>query len=67
MSSAPRRDLCDSAKRGKLCCDDLCHTGGETLCGFDLDDYRDICEEWEPEYQQQDDEEPTYNDLRYQQ
>jgi hypothetical protein len=38
-----RRDLCASAKQGKLCIDDLCHMGGETLCGFDLDDYHDMC------------------------
>lgn len=29
------RDLCESARRGKPCCDDLCHSGNETLCGFD--------------------------------
>lgn len=40
-----RRPLCDSAKRGQLCIDDLCHTGGETLCGFDHDDYLDMLEE----------------------
>jgi hypothetical protein len=37
-----RRDLCQSAKEGHLCIDDLCHTGGETLCGFDLFDYQDM-------------------------
>jgi hypothetical protein len=40
-----RRDLCDSAKQGKLCCDDLCRTGGETLCGFDLQNYRDMLDD----------------------
>ena len=43
-----RRDLCESAKRGKLCCDDLCHTGGETLCGFDLFDYQDMLDDEGP-------------------
>lgn len=42
-----RRDLCASAKQGKLCCDDLCHTGGETICGFDRDDYLDMLGEEE--------------------
>ena len=42
-----RRDLCESAKRGQLCIDDLCHGGGETLCGFDLQDYQDMLEEEE--------------------
>lgn len=41
----PRRDLCDAAKRGKLCIDDLCHNGGETLCGFDPDLYADMLDE----------------------
>jgi hypothetical protein len=43
-------ELCEAAKRGRLCIDDLCHSGGMTLCGFALDDYRDICDEWEPDY-----------------
>jgi len=37
-----RHDLCESAKQGRLCIDDLCHNGGETLCGFDLFDYQDM-------------------------
>ena len=28
------KKLCDDAIRGKICCDDLCHGGDETLCGF---------------------------------
>lgn len=40
-----RRELCESAKRGKLCIDDLCHTGGETLCGFVQQDYDDMVDE----------------------
>jgi len=39
-----RRDLCESAKRGHLCIDDLCHTGGETLCGFCQHDYDDVAD-----------------------
>lgn len=37
------RELCDDAKQGRRCCDDLCRTGGETLCGFDEYFYRDVC------------------------
>ena len=48
------RDLCESAKRGHLCIDDLCHTGGETLCGFRQFDYDDVANE--PEYPIEDDE-----------
>lgn len=43
-----RRDLCESAKRGKLCCDDLCHGNpDDTLCGFDRSFYEEITEEYE--------------------
>ena len=44
-----RRDLCESAKKGNLCIDDLCHGGGETLCGFDAAEYEEMLsdEEWE--------------------
>ena len=40
-----KRDLCESAKRGHLCIDDLCHTGGETLCGFCQYDYDEVSDE----------------------
>jgi hypothetical protein len=30
-----RGELCESAKRGKVCIDDLCHGADVTLCGFD--------------------------------
>ena len=40
-----RTDLCESAKQGKLCIDDLCHTGGETLCGFSLIEYQEMIDE----------------------
>lgn len=56
-----RRELCEAAKRGHLCIDDLCHTGGETLCGFVQFDYDEMTAE-EPK----EDDDPTYNDLRYQ-
>lgn len=37
--------LCESAKNGRLCIDDLCRTGGETLCGFDMDEYERMAPE----------------------
>jgi hypothetical protein len=40
-----RRELCESAKRGHLCIDDLCHTGGETLCGFNQIEYDEMTDE----------------------
>ena len=40
-----KRELCESAKRGHLCIDDLCHTGGETLCGFSQIDYDEMADE----------------------
>lgn len=52
-----RRELCESAKRGHLCIDDLCHTGGETLCGFCQYEYDEVADEEEREPIQED-----YND-----
>ncbi len=44
------RDLCEPAKRGHLCCDDLCHGNpDDTLCGFDRSFYEEITEEYEDE------------------
>ena len=40
-----RRELCESAKRGHLCIDDLCHTGGETLCGFIQIEYDEMVDD----------------------
>jgi hypothetical protein len=40
-----RRDLCESAKKGKLCIDDLCHGSDVTLCGFYLDEYEEMLDE----------------------
>jgi|SRR5712664_708853 len=52
-----RRDLCEAAKKGKLCCDDLCHGNpDDTLCGFDKSFCDEITEEYESEeYQDEDD------------
>lgn len=38
----PRGDLCESAKQGRRCIDDLCRGGSETLCGFDEEWYADL-------------------------
>ena len=44
------RDLCESAKRGHLCLDDLCHSNPDnTLCGFDKSFYEEIAREYEPD------------------
>ena len=34
-----RGELCDSAKRGKCCIDDICRGSDVTLCGFDKEFY----------------------------
>ena len=39
------RDLCESAKKGKVCCDDLCHGMDVTLCGFDKEAYDEMVSE----------------------
>ena len=39
------RDLCESAKNGRRCGDDLCYGADVTLCGFDLDLYRELDDE----------------------
>ena len=48
------RDLCESAKRGKVCCDDICRGCDITLCGFDKEEYemmmRDIVGDPDDEY-----------------
>jgi hypothetical protein len=45
------RDLCESAKRGKVCIDDLCRGSSPTLCGFDQDDYDDMVDDMaEPDH-----------------
>jgi hypothetical protein len=44
------RDLCESAKKGHPCIDDLCHNaalcGGDTLCGFNQSEYDEISREY---------------------
>lgn len=46
------RGLCESAKKGHVCCDDLCRGSDVTLCGFDKDFYDEINREFsdEPDY-----------------
>ena len=54
----PRRDLCESAKRGHLCPDDLCHGNpDDTLCGFDKSFYDEIASEFEDKEPYEEDEE----------
>ena len=36
------RSLCDSAKRGRVCMDDICRGSDITLCGFDKDFYDEM-------------------------
>ena len=50
------RDLCESAKRGKVCIDDLCHGADITLCGFDKEMYDELVAEGEEDQFRQDDE-----------
>ena len=43
-----RRELCESAKKGKVCIDDLCRGNpDDTLCGFDESFYEELCQESE--------------------
>ncbi len=47
------RDLCESAKKGRLCIDDLCRGSDVSLCGFDLEAYQELVDEddnTEPDY-----------------
>lgn len=41
------RELCESAKKGKVCPDDLCRGADVTLCGFDKELYEEITTEAE--------------------
>ena len=41
-----KRDLCESAKRGRKCCDDLCWGADITLCGFDQDEYDEMTRDY---------------------
>jgi len=42
-------ELCDSAKKGQVCPDDLCRGADVTLCGFDKEFYESCIAE-EPDY-----------------
>lgn len=42
------RVLCDSAKRGKPCIDDLCRNNPDnTLCGFDQSEYDQMTRDYD--------------------
>jgi hypothetical protein len=42
------RDLCDSAKRGQICIDDLCRNNPDnTLCGFDQSEYEQLTRDYD--------------------
>jgi hypothetical protein len=50
------RDLCESAKQGKVCIDDLCRSNPDnTLCGFDKSGYDELTRDYEDEYRDYDD------------
>jgi hypothetical protein len=36
--------LCESAKKGRVCIDDLCRGADVTLCGFDVYEYERMTE-----------------------
>jgi hypothetical protein len=42
-----RGDLCESAKQGKVCIDDICRGCDVTLCGFDKEAYEELLRECE--------------------
>lgn len=47
MGGMMARDLCDSAKRGKVCIDSLCKSNPDnTLCGFDQSEYDEMTAEY---------------------
>lgn len=49
-------DYCESAKKGRWCPDDLCHSNNVTLCGFDKECYAEVCrDEEEDGYEPEDD------------
>ena len=49
MGEPVKRDLCESAKLGRVCIDDLCRGGDVTLCGFDKEAYEEMCREFSDE------------------
>lgn len=48
--------LCESAKKGHACIDDLCRGASVTLCGFDQDDYDAMTSDEEDFYHQEDED-----------
>lgn len=40
------RDLCESAKKGYCCIDDICRGSDVTLCGFDKEEYEEMTRDW---------------------
>lgn len=51
------RELCESAKRGKVCIDSLCRGNPDnTLCGFDQSMYDELVRESEESYPEDDDD-----------
>ena len=41
------REFCESAKRGHICPDDLCHGNPDnTLCGFDKSEWDEMTSEY---------------------
>lgn len=38
--------LCESAKKGRVCVDDVCRASDITLCGFDKYAYEEIMRDW---------------------
>ncbi len=43
----PYLPLCESAKKGRVCCDDLCRSNpDETLCGFNQSEYERMIEDY---------------------
>lgn len=57
-----RGDLCESAKKGFVCPDDVCRGADVTLCGFDKDWY-DSCFDGGPDYDgEYEDEDDLYGD-----
>lgn len=54
--------LCESAKKGHACIDDLCRGSSPTLCGFDQDDYDEMTRDYEgPDYLDESDEEEEFD------
>ena len=57
-----QRALCESAKRGRRCSDDLCRGMDVTLCGFDEELWNDLTDEPEDYWHQEDDDNAVEGD-----